>query len=176
MLIAFAAVLVIMALGGAGYVFAGAGRERQNKRFAAIAKPQAQLRGAAGGDGNALKRKNVQQLLKQIESKTAEQKQKLTMRRRLDQAGMADVAVRTFWISFPVRRPEVLTRLRATMSRTATSCWTERLTAYPEEMSMGLIRNVEEEMPGAITPRKRAKATATAAMVPVWITRKKAQP
>jgi tight adherence protein B len=98
MLIAFAAVLVIMALGGAGYVFAGAGRERQNKRFAAIAKPQAQLRGAAGGDTNALKRKNVQQLLKQIESKTAEQKQKLTMRRRLDQAGMADVSVNAFWI------------------------------------------------------------------------------
>ena len=48
--------------------------------------------------GTALKRKNVQQLLQQIESKNAEQKQKLTTRRRLDQAGFADTSVRMFWI------------------------------------------------------------------------------
>ena len=98
MLIAFVGALLIMALGGAGYVYAGAGRERQQKRFASVAKPTAQLRAGAGGDTNALKRKNVQQLLQQIESKTAEQKQRITMRRRLDMAGLSDVSVRTFWI------------------------------------------------------------------------------
>jgi tight adherence protein B len=98
MLIAVVAVLMVLALGGAGYVYAGSAREQQQKRMAAVAKPQAQLRGGAGGDTNALKRKNVQQLLKQIESKTAEQKQKITMRRRLDQAGLPDVSVRTFWL------------------------------------------------------------------------------
>jgi tight adherence protein B len=97
MVMIFAAVLVIVALGGAGYVFAGAGRDRGSKRLAAVARPTAQLRGAAG-DGTALKRKNVQQLLQQIESKNAEQKQKLTMRRRLDQAGFADVSVNAFWM------------------------------------------------------------------------------
>jgi tight adherence protein B len=97
MVIIFAAVLVVLALGGAGYVFAGAGRERQQKRVAAVVRPAAQLRGAAG-DGTALKRKNVQQLLQQIESKTAEQKQTLTMRRRLDQAGLANFSVSMFWM------------------------------------------------------------------------------
>src|ERR1700741_4822364 len=96
MVIIFAAVLVVLALGGAGYVYAGAGRDRQTKRLAAVARPAAPLRGAAS-DGTALKRKNVQQLLQQIESKNAEQKQKLTMRRRLDQAGFADVSVGMFW-------------------------------------------------------------------------------
>ncbi len=76
-------------------------------------------------------------------------------------------AASTFWISLPVRNPKALTALKTTMSRTATSCWTERLTAYPGEMSMGLMRKSEEDTPGAITPRNRAKATATAAMVPV---------
>jgi len=98
MIFALAAFLTVLALGGAGYVFAGAGRERQQKRMASVARSQAQLRGAAGADGNAIKRKNVQQLLKQIESRTAEQKQKITMRRRLDMAGMGDVSVRMFWI------------------------------------------------------------------------------
>jgi tight adherence protein B len=99
MVIAIAAFLMVLALGGAGYVFAGAGGDRSQKRVAQVAKQGAQLRGNAPGDTNALKRKNVQQLLKQIESKTAEQKKTLTMRRRLDQAGIPDVSVQTFWIA-----------------------------------------------------------------------------
>ncbi len=99
MIFAFAAVLLVLALGGAGFVFAGGARERSQKRFAAVAKPQATGRGIRGdSDNNALKRKNVQALLKQIESKTAEQKKKPTTRRRLDQAGLPDVSVRVFWI------------------------------------------------------------------------------
>ncbi|HEX4294855.1 MAG TPA: type II secretion system F family protein [Rhizomicrobium sp.] len=97
MALAFVAVLMILALGGAGYVYAGAGRERQQKRLAAVSRPSAQLR-AGAGDTNALKRKNVQQLLQQIESKSAAQKQRVTMRRRLDMAGMPDVSVNVFWM------------------------------------------------------------------------------
>jgi tight adherence protein B len=96
--LAIAAFLMVLALGGAGFAFAGGARERQSKRLAAVAKPNAQLRGGPGPDSNALKRKNVQQLLKQIESKQAEQKQKLTLRRRLDQAGFFDVSERTYWL------------------------------------------------------------------------------
>jgi tight adherence protein B len=98
MLLVFVAALMVLALGGAGFVYAGGAREKQQKRLAAVAKPQAQLRGGAGGDPNAIKRKNVQQLLKQIESKTAEQKQKMTVRRRLDQAGLPDVSTKAFWM------------------------------------------------------------------------------
>ncbi len=99
MAIAIAAFLMVLALGGAGFVFAGAGGERSQKRLEQVTKQNAQLRGAAPGDTNALKRKNVQQLLKQIESKSAEQKKTLTMRRRMDQAGLPDVSVRMFWIA-----------------------------------------------------------------------------
>ncbi|HTT97678.1 MAG TPA: type II secretion system F family protein [Rhizomicrobium sp.] len=98
MLIAIVAVLMVLALGGGAMAFAGGAREQQQKRMASVAKQSAQLRGQSPGDTNALKRKNVQQLLKQIESKNAEQKQKLTMRRRLDQAGLPDVSANTFWI------------------------------------------------------------------------------
>jgi tight adherence protein B len=98
MVIAIAAFLLVLALGGAGYVFAGAGGDRSQKRVAQVAKQNAQLRGNTAGDTNALKRKNVQQLLKQIESKSAEQKT-MTMRKRLDQAGLPDVSVRTFWLA-----------------------------------------------------------------------------
>jgi tight adherence protein B len=92
------AALMVLALGGAGLVFAGGAREKQQKRLATLAKPQAQLRGVVGGDPNVIKRKNIQQLLKQIENKTAAQKQKLTTRRRLDQAGLANVSATVFWM------------------------------------------------------------------------------
>jgi len=99
MLIAVVAVLMVLALGGGVMAFAGGAREQQQKRMASVAKtPAAQLRGQVPGDTNALKRKNVQQLLKQIESKNAEHKQKLTMRRRLDQAGLPDVSANVFWM------------------------------------------------------------------------------
>ncbi len=98
MLIAIVAVLMVLALGGGAMAFAGGAREQQQKRMASVAKSQVQLRTPGSADPNALKRKNVQQLLKQIESKTAEQKQKLTTRRRLDQAGLPDVSANMFWI------------------------------------------------------------------------------
>jgi tight adherence protein B len=91
--------LTVLALGGAGFAFAGGARERRQKRMAQVTGQGLQPRaGRAEEAVNSLKRKNVQQLLKQIESKTAEQKQKLTLRRRLNQAGLPDVSVNVFWI------------------------------------------------------------------------------
>jgi tight adherence protein B len=97
MLFVFAVMLTVLGLGGAVVAFAGAG-DRSAKRVTAIAKPQGTGRSAKAPADAALKRKNVQAMLREIESKQTEKNQKLTMRRRLEQAGLANVEPRTFWI------------------------------------------------------------------------------
>jgi tight adherence protein B len=89
---------MVLALGGAVFAFAGNGGAA-SKRVTAIAKPQASGRGAKVPDTAALKRKNVQALLKEIENKQAETKQKITLERRLEQAGLANVTPKTFFIA-----------------------------------------------------------------------------
>src|ERR1700761_8251565 len=97
MLLIASLVLVMFAVGGGYYAFA-TGDSRQ-ARVSAIARPQATGRAMKGaGETQALKRKNVQQLLKDIESKQAEKKEKITLRRRLDQAGLGNTSERMFWI------------------------------------------------------------------------------
>jgi tight adherence protein B len=96
MLLIASVVMIALALTGGYYAFAG--NDRSAQRIGAIAKPQALGRGAKGGETQALKRKNVQQLLKDIETKSAAQREKLTYRRRLDQAGLPNVSERAFWI------------------------------------------------------------------------------
>src|SRR5258708_12682526 len=59
---------------------------------------------------------------------------------------------------------------------TATSCCTERLIANFEEKLIGGITHVFGEMEGNNTPRYRENPMATAAIVPVWITRNSVQP
>src|SRR5580704_8287268 len=59
---------------------------------------------------------------------------------------------------------------------TATSCCTERLIANLEEKLIGGITHVFGEIAGNNTPRYRANPIATAAIVPVWITRNSVQP
>ncbi|HJW42123.1 MAG TPA: type II secretion system F family protein [Rhizomicrobium sp.] len=97
MLVVFAFLFLALALGGGYYAFAsGDGR---TARVSAIAKPQVGSRGPKAPDTAALKRKNVQALLKEIENKQAERKVKVTLIRRLEQAGLANVSVRTYWIA-----------------------------------------------------------------------------
>jgi tight adherence protein B len=97
MLLFVALVFLGLAVGGGYYAFAtGDGR---TARVNAIAKPQASGRGLKAPDTTALKRKNVQALLKEIENKQAERKVKVTLVQRLEQAGLADVSVRTYWIA-----------------------------------------------------------------------------
>ena len=98
MIFAAVAMFTVLALGGAIYAFSG-GNQRSAMRLTAIAKPQASGRGAKTSDNAALKRKNVQALLKEIESKQAEKKQKVSLRQRLEQAGLTNVTPRAFWIA-----------------------------------------------------------------------------
>jgi tight adherence protein B len=85
--------MLSVAVGGAIFAFSGGDRVSA-KRMTAIAKPEARVKAADGG----VKRKNVQNLLKEIESKNAEKQQKINMRQRLLLAGLANVSVRNFYI------------------------------------------------------------------------------
>lgn len=98
MLLVVLAMFTALALGGAYFAFAGSG-DRSARRVAAVAKPQASGRGAKTPDTAALKRKNVTAMLKEIESKNAENKKKITLRQRLDQAGLPNVSLNTFYIA-----------------------------------------------------------------------------
>jgi tight adherence protein B len=97
-MIALVALLFLLAMGGAAFAFSG-GDERSQKRLTAIAKSPASGRGRGVTVENAAqRRKNVTQLLKDIEKEQSAKKVKLTIRRRLEQAGFADATPRAFWM------------------------------------------------------------------------------
>src|SRR5215469_9992315 len=96
-LIALTAVLAALACGGALFAFTGADGTSK-KRIASVARTS----GPAGKDGRAVdttqqRRKAVQALLKDLEKQQAEQKQRPTIRRRIEQAGLK-ISPRTFWM------------------------------------------------------------------------------
>ena len=66
MIIAIVAMFMVLALGGGYFAFADSG-ERSAKRLSAIAKPQASGRSIKAPVDSAMKRKNVQAMLKEIE-------------------------------------------------------------------------------------------------------------
>jgi tight adherence protein B len=95
---ALTAIFVVLALGGA--VFAFTGPEGASKKRLATAAGQ-QAAGSLGRnapDANQQRRKNVQSLLKDLEKQQAEKKQRPSLRRRIEQAGLT-ITVRTFWIA-----------------------------------------------------------------------------
>ena len=98
--IALAAALLVLALGGAVFAFAGNGTAPQ-KRIDAVAKPAAAARAQRSkNEDNNQRRRNMTAALKEFEKKQAEHKKKtITMRRRLDQAGLKDVSTRNFWLA-----------------------------------------------------------------------------
>jgi len=99
-MIVLAVVLTVLALGGAVFAFAGDSDARSNKRVAAVAKASPGNRSSRSTpDSNAARRKSVQALLKDIEKKQVEKKQTITLRRRLDQAGLGTTTERTFKIA-----------------------------------------------------------------------------
>ena len=77
--------------------------------------------------------------------------------------------MKTFCVRVPAFRPVAFDAVRIAMTASATS-WTDDTDKGPADATGRL------ETPGARTPRKRANATATAAIVPVWITRNIVQP
>jgi len=97
-MIAFAAVLFVLALGGAAFAFAGGPSARSQKRFAAVAKPEQVRSLRASAESSAQRRKNVTAQLKEFEKKQVAKKKTMTTRRRLDQAGLDGVKPRTFVI------------------------------------------------------------------------------
>ena len=94
-------VMTLMALlfaggaGGVAYAFLGTG-DNSKKRVAALAEKKA-VGGRSQADTNKQRRQNVTALLKDIEKQQAEQKVRLTLRRRLEQAGL-DIQPRTFYL------------------------------------------------------------------------------
>jgi tight adherence protein B len=100
MAIALVAVLLVLALGGVVFAFAGDSNETSQKRIAGVAKAQPGRRPArAAPESQGQRRKSMQQLLKEIEKKQAEKKPTMTLRRRLDRAGFAEVPTRNYWIA-----------------------------------------------------------------------------
>ena len=97
-----AAGCAFLAVAGIGWVFVGAGEDKARK---------ARLEGAVGGpvqgnrrrvgavDAAAQKRRQIQEGLKELEdSQKAERKKSLTLRARLDQAGLFKTGPMQFWI------------------------------------------------------------------------------
>ncbi len=96
MMLVIAAMLVVLLGGGAIMAFAGGANERSQKRIAALAKPELRV---AKSDPTAARKKNMQTALKEFERKQAEKKTTMTLRRRLDQAGLAGTSENVFWIA-----------------------------------------------------------------------------
>jgi tight adherence protein B len=95
---ALTAVFFLLGLGGIAYGFVLPSGETSKKRMAAAAGPQASGAGRAAPDANQQRRKNVQSLLKDLEKQQAAKKQRPSLRRRIEQAGL-NVSVQTFWIA-----------------------------------------------------------------------------
>lgn len=95
MLMALAVMLVVLLGGGAVMAFAG-DSDRSKARLAALTKPEA--RGGKPDVATARKR-NMQAALKDFEKKQAEKKPTITLRKRLDQAGLFATSTKTFWIA-----------------------------------------------------------------------------
>jgi tight adherence protein B len=92
------AILFVLAVGGAAFAFAGNGGGASKKRLATVSRQQATGTGTRiNPDSNAQRRKNVQALLKDLEKQQVEKKQRPSLRRRLEQAGLS-ITPRTFWI------------------------------------------------------------------------------
>jgi tight adherence protein B len=92
------AVLGVFAIGGAAFAFASDG-SASKKRLAIVAGAPAVAAARAATDANQQRRRNVSVLLKELEKKQVEQKkQRLTTRKRIEQAGL-DIEPRTFWMA-----------------------------------------------------------------------------
>jgi tight adherence protein B len=91
------AVLAFGAIGGVVFAFAGEGGASK-KRMAAISRvPAAGASVRPTADMQQQKRKNVQALLKDLEKQQADKKQRPTLRKRIEQAGLK-IQPRTFWL------------------------------------------------------------------------------
>ncbi|HEY1632826.1 MAG TPA: type II secretion system F family protein [Rhizomicrobium sp.] len=92
------ALLLMLAAGGVAFAFVGGNSGASKKRLASVSGgPAGRAATGAAADNTGQRRKNVQALLKDIEKQQAASKERPTMRRRLEQAGLV-IAPRTFYI------------------------------------------------------------------------------
>src|SRR5215469_4877892 len=93
------AVLVFAGLSGAAFAFTGPSTASR-KRMAAVARPTS-VAGIQAARATALqgqqRRKSVQALLKELEKKQGERKQRPSLKKQIAQAGL-DISPRAFWI------------------------------------------------------------------------------
>lgn len=83
-----------------GYVFFGqaaTARARTSKRLQSIAQPGKEKKSRFSGDAIKERRKAVQDTLDELEERQKEQKQRLSLRVQIDQAGL-EISERTFWV------------------------------------------------------------------------------
>jgi tight adherence protein B len=94
-IVALMVVLFTAGAGGLAYAFLGAG-DASKKRVAALAEKK--VSGArVQAEQNKQRRQNTQALLKELEKQQADKKVKLTLRRRLEQAGL-NIQPRSFYM------------------------------------------------------------------------------
>ncbi len=93
------AAFLVLGLGGIAYTFVAPSPETSKKRLAAaIGGASVAVTGRTVQDSTQQRRKNITALLKDLEKQQAAKKQRPTLRRRLEQAGL-EITPRTFWIA-----------------------------------------------------------------------------
>ncbi|MGN6515508.1 MAG: type II secretion system F family protein [Rhizomicrobium sp.] len=95
MMLVISVMLAVLVLGGAGFALAGNSGASKKRLAAASGAPAVAVAGRAN-DGMQ-RRKNVSALLKDLEKQQAEQKKSVTLRRRLEWAGLT-IEPRTYWM------------------------------------------------------------------------------
>ncbi|HEY5338431.1 MAG TPA: type II secretion system F family protein [Rhizomicrobium sp.] len=99
MILVIVVMFSVLAVGGAIMAFAG-DSGASKKRLATASGGNAGVVSTARGatEANQQRRKNVTALLKDLENQQAEKKKRVTLRRRIEQAGLT-ITTRTFWIA-----------------------------------------------------------------------------
>ena len=98
MMIVLTAGLLFAAIGGAAFALTGGQSARTQKRMATMTRQQATGVAARNAtDSNQQRRKNVAAMIKNLEKQQAEKKQRPTLRRRIEQAGLT-VTPRTYYM------------------------------------------------------------------------------
>ncbi len=100
------ALLAAVCIGAVGFAFAGSNDTKSNQRMARVANGKSRGRSGDGkedaqADNSGPRRKQVQETLKEIEAKQKAEKEKLTIRLRLQRAGL-QITPRTFYIASTV--------------------------------------------------------------------------
>jgi tight adherence protein B len=91
------AVFGVLAAGGVAFAFSGNTGATKKRLAVAAGGPSFATTARATTDANQQRRKNVTALLKDLEKQQADRKQRITLRRRIEQAGLS-ITPRVFWM------------------------------------------------------------------------------